>query len=476
MKKYIFWVSTFLLFSLILSLFLFLSEDMYDFNYHFLELFLVFLVYLSFSANIFLSGTGIVIFLFFCILIFAFSYLIFSQVSFLLSIPLLIIAQILVRRQFAVFFNEKRAVLLEIEKKREELFDKEYLLDQCIQKRIVLDTQIQRFSNLRNYISKINLSLSKEYLIEMVLNFASKNLTNGDIYSIAFLKNNKLVTSSFIVREGANDILLRPDKTDIVNDWMTTYWSPLRIENVNEDFRFQIQPDDDLLYSLSKSIIASPLISDDKPMGVLRIDSVSTSKFSLNDFRLLVIITSISALSLKNAELFKQTQKLSVTDGLTGLYHTKYMLDEISKYIDHSTYSKEKCVFSVLMMDLDFFKKINDTFGHVVGDNVLIKVATIIKNCCPESGFAVRYGGEEFALVVFGLQKQEVFELAEIIRKDVFKKKIVVRREKVTISVSIGVASYVDDNVESAKAILQKADERLYLAKKQGRNRTVVGL
>jgi len=476
MKKYIFWISTFLLFFSILSLFLFLSEDTYNSNYHFLELFLVFLVYLSFSANIFLSGTGIVIFLFFCVIILILSYLIFAHIAFLLSVPLLIIAQILVRKQFSVFFNEKRVVLLEIEKKREELFDQEDLLDQCIQKRIVLDTQIQRFSNLRNYISKINLSLSKEYLIEMVLNFASKNLTNGDIYSIAFLKRGKLVTSSFIVREGASDIILRPDKTDIVNDWMTTYWSPLRIDNVNEDFRFQIQPDDDLLYSLSKSIIASPLISDDKPMGVLRIDSVSTSRFSLNDFRLLVIITSISALSLKNAELFKETQKLAVTDGLTGLYHTKYMLEEISKYIEKSKHSNNKCIFSVLMMDLDFFKKINDTFGHVVGDSVLIKVANIIKINCPESGFAVRYGGEEFALVIFGMNKKKSFALAEKIRGDIFKKKIVVRREKVTISVSIGVASYADDKMTSAKDILQKADEKLYLAKKQGRNRTVAEL
>jgi diguanylate cyclase (GGDEF)-like protein len=213
-------------------------------------------------------------------------------------------------------------------------------------------------------------------------------------------------------------------------------------------------------------------VTDNKPLGMIRIDSKNAERFHLNDFRLLVTITNLSALFLRNAEFFKQTQRLSVTDGLTGLYRPHYLFHEVQKHFESNRPESIPAVGSLLMMDLDHFKRVNDRFGHVVGDNVLIQVARIISRHCPDSGFAVRYGGEEFALFLPGVPGAPAVKLAEKIRHSVADRKIHVRREKIRMTLSIGVASYPGEG-EDVKSLIEKADTRLYEAKKKGRNRTV---
>lgn len=127
---------------------------------------------------------------------------------------------------------------------------------------------------------------------------------------------------------------------------------------------------------------------------------------------------------------------------------------------------------SVLLMDLDHFKKINDRFGHVIGDQILIQSSRMINRFCPKSGYAIRYGGEEFALLLPGTAKQEAVSIAENIRKSFIQKKTVIRRELIRLSLSIGVSSFPDDSKEP-HGLVRVADERLYSAKKAGRNKTV---
>ncbi|EKD27317.1 MAG: GAF domain/GGDEF protein [uncultured bacterium] len=474
-KKFIFLLALFIFFSGILALFFLFSGSITNYHLNYFELLLFFLVCLSFPANIYLSGTGILIFSLLCIIIFLLSSLIFHNIFFILAIPLFIAVEFLARRQFENFSREKIDQLVEIEKVKEQINDNKEVIEGLASKRESLDMQISSFSNLRNYISEVNISMSKEYQYERILDFVARNIPNGDIYSLNLLdENQNLVTTSFIIREANKDVMLRPDKSDIFNKWVMRYRSPLRINNVHEDYRFQIKNDEPLLYPLTKSMIASPLISDNKPMGLIRIDSLQKSNFQINDFRLLVIISNISASALRNSELIKETEKLSITDGLTGLLLPHFMFNETNNYINEYNNNRKKTGFSVLMMDLDFFKSINDCFGHVVGDNVLIHVASILSKFCPPKGMAVRYGGEEFVMILPGFSKKDAFAHAEKIRMAIYEKKMIVRKEEIKVSVSIGVATFPEDSSDS-RLLLQKADEKLYLAKSRGRNKTVSG-
>lgn len=476
-NKFLFLIVLFLLFSASFILLILLDNSYKIWIQGIEEFLLLSLILFSFPANIYLSGTGIIIYSLASLSLCFLNSLIFENVFLFFSIPLLISIQIYSRRIINRFSIEQHEKFLEMEKIRESLNDKASHIKNLRQKYIALEHQISRFTNLRNYISKINLSLSTEHIYENILNFVNECIPQGDVYFLSCLnEHGELSNTNFIVKERSQNVLLRNNKSDLVNDWVLNYHSPLRITDLNEDYRFQsdrtVYP---LVYAASSSIIASPLISDDKMMGIIRIDATQPDTFHMNDFRLLVLIANISALSLKNAELFKETQKLSITDGLTGLYLNHFMLEEMQKLAQMPLDNKPLNSFCFIMMDLDNFKQVNDKYGHVVGDNILKHTSSIISKHCPQPGFAVRYGGEEFAMILPSLNKNEAFDLAEKIRTSVSDKKFFIRRETVVTTLSIGIAEYPSDT-KDLRTLIQKADERMYAAKKRGKNNTVIHL
>jgi len=456
-------------------LFLLLNHDKNRFpgHHHFIETLLLALFCLGCDASIFLSGTGILIFIFFCVLLLALHYLVFSSLIFLVILPLFLVAMFLAHRHMGFFSQSRQDQSLETEKVKEKAIESRVYFNNLDLKKKALDFQINRYSLLRNYITKINLSFSTEKLFDQILNILFESLPNADIYSLSMLNpKGKLVLSSFMVRGNFPNVILQPDKSDVFNDWVMKYRSPLLVHNNHADYRFQgIETQNSTFYRHSQSLISSPLISDNKPMGLLRVDSTKTHSFHMNDFRLLVILANISALSLKNAELFKQTQKLSITDGLTELYLPHFMYDHLNQWINKPTVSETKEQLSILMMDLDFFKNINDTYGHVIGDHILIQTAKIIGQHCPSSALPVRYGGEEFALVLPNTPKTEAVQVAERIRQSIQETDLMPRRKTLKMTISIGVATYPED-AKKSQSLVAKADKRLYQAKKSGRNRT----
>jgi len=426
-----------------------------------------------FLFNPFLSGTGVLIqsILFcFCLL---FAAARFSSPELLACVPLFIWLQAVDRNKQNEWAFIRQNQLIETEKKREKLHDKKEQIDNLNGKRLALARQIRRFSNLRNYITQINLSLSSDHLSDLILKFVSENLPESDVYTLSLLnRREKLVTKNFIVRGRSENLFIKPDQSDIFNDWVMTYRSPLTVKNTTEDYRFQGRGKMPLLYPFAKSIIASPLISDDKPMGLIRVDAIRPNQYQISDFRFLVIIANISALSLKNAELLHETEKLSITDGLTGLFRSHYLFQELDNLIQTANKGQAQRRISLLMMDLDHFKKINDSYGHVIGDQILIQSSRIIGHFCPKGSFVVRYGGEEFVMVLPGVSSAEAHSIAEKIRKSFIQKKTVIRREMIRLSLSIGVASFPSD-AKDTHNLVRIADERLYKAKKAGRNQTV---
>jgi len=171
-------------------------------------------------------------------------------------------------------------------------------------------------------------------------------------------------------------------------------------------------------------------------------------------------------------EAQKQLKEQANRDYLTGLYNRRYF-NEVAQDLIYIS-KREKKDFSVIMLDIDKFKKINDTYGHIVGDNVIKTLANTIIETVRKSDIVSRYGGEEFAMLLPFTNKQGARTIAEKIRKKVANKKIISHDGKIIqFTVSLGVASILptDKNIEEA---LNRADEALYNAKESGRNKVVV--
>ncbi len=163
----------------------------------------------------------------------------------------------------------------------------------------------------------------------------------------------------------------------------------------------------------------------------------------------------------------QELERLSITDKLTNVFNRRKLDEELNKEFERAKRYNQS--LSIMLMDIDFFKKVNDTYGHQTGDNVLQTVANLLKENIRKSDTLGRYGGEEFMIVCPQSHKEEVFLLAEKLRKRV---ESFVFDEVQTLTISIGVA--MNDGDKLAQDIVKKADEALYQAKQEGRNKVII--
>lgn len=167
----------------------------------------------------------------------------------------------------------------------------------------------------------------------------------------------------------------------------------------------------------------------------------------------------------------KVLHELSITDGLTGLCNRKHIMDLFSReFVRAKRYNQP---LAVLMLDVDHFKKINDTYGHQTGDDAVCQLADALRNSVRECDYVGRYGGEEFLIILPNSDIQSGADTAERIRKNVSKLQIAKDNDSIALTVSIGVAGYPDDG-QDAKTIIRLADDLLYQAKGSGRNRVMM--
>jgi diguanylate cyclase (GGDEF)-like protein len=174
-----------------------------------------------------------------------------------------------------------------------------------------------------------------------------------------------------------------------------------------------------------------------------------------------------NALMLTNKEL----KELSITDGLTGLNNRRYMMDTLANEVARA--QRQQHHFSVLMIDIDHFKKYNDKYGHMAGDDLLVKVATVFKDSLRSMDFAARYGGEEFLIMLPEHGADKAMEVAERIRKNVAAATAADKSGKKAVTVSIGIAAFPENGATPA-ALIASADAALYQGKERGRNTVVL--
>ena len=228
------------------------------------------------------------------------------------------------------------------------------------------------------------------------------------------------------------------------------------------------------------SIIVLPLIRREKLIGALALFSNDASRYQADvATEFLQRLAAVNAICVENCRNYERLRRSSLIDALTGLANRreleKWMSIEISRAL------RETMPLSCLYLDVDFFKKVNDEHGHDVGDLVLQKVASIMKNAVRLGDVVARIGGEEFVIILPGVTGLVAIETAERVRCAVADAVIEIEgKPALNISISIGLASFIPkqgsfgDSSEIAPQLLIRADRALLKAKEQGRNRVVV--
>ena len=222
---------------------------------------------------------------------------------------------------------------------------------------------------------------------------------------------------------------------------------------------------------VSGSFVGVPLKANGRLVGVMNLYRVKTSAFLPRELRLAEAIGAQAGLAIANARLYAQTLEQSITDPLTGLPNRRALFVRLEQEWSRSLRFGDQ--LSVLMIDLDHFKAINDTHGHLIGDVVLRGVALVLGRNVRQVDAVARYGGEEFCVVLPRVGKAEATEVAEKLRRAVAATSIVVvpGQPAVHVTLSVGVASHQPGDPADVGHLLQRADAALFEAKRAGRDR-----
>ncbi len=218
--------------------------------------------------------------------------------------------------------------------------------------------------------------------------------------------------------------------------------------------------------SVIGSFMSVPLVVQGELIGVLNVSHPRPKTFHEDHLRLLTLIGGQAAATIQRLLLYEEMRRLAITDDLTNLCNRRHFLERLQSELDRAR--RYAVPFSLMFLDIDNFKELNDSFGHQVGDRVLAELGAILKHWARSSDLVARYGGEEFVVLLPMTEKPRALLAAERLRTRI-QRHTFYRRKKLTVSA--GVAGFPMDG-DTVDRLLGCVDEALYMAKKTGRNRT----
>ncbi len=310
-----------------------------------------------------------------------------------------------------------------------------------------INQRMQIFQSFDQMINSIENTMNEKELIKLLESLTQKFTSKGK-WSIK--------------RHSSKDIFVNYSKFNKV---------PLLITNTEEDRRFT-----ETDYKNISSLIVVPIEIENNYWGAIK--GYCTDKkeaFDDYDLRLLSILASLIGLILNNAMMFKKVESLAITDGLTGLYTRTYFIERLQEEIERA--KTDSTPISVAIMDIDYFKKVNDTYGHLAGDTFLKQLSNILRRRFRSVDVLSRYGGEEFAVLMYHTTITESYKILEEVRKMVEEEKFFMPIEsyhpiQIKKTISIGVVELKEE--QTPDEIIKKADDALYKAKESGRNKVCV--
>lgn len=341
---------------------------------------------------------------------------------------------------------------------------------QELKNQAALEARIIRYNSLKKIVEELNKNLSLDSIADNLTGVAFGLISgNKGICSLYLVDNQAQKLRLYKTKKEDKELIIKTREADIFDLWVLRHASPLLVEDIKKDFRFDLEKLKVQDLRPVSSLISSALISDHRFLGILRLDNPNPRFFSQDDLRFLVKICDLGAVALENNELFQKTQDLAIHDGLTSLYTKGYFLERLEE--ECKTGIRQGSVFSLLMLDIDLFKNYNDRFGHTAGDIVLKILSRNITESLKQLNPVVsRFGGEEFCIILEKADKKNAKAIAEALRERIERDKIILRKKETSITVSVGIATFPVD-AATRDELIRKADKAMYEAKQKGRNR-----
>jgi diguanylate cyclase (GGDEF)-like protein len=342
-----------------------------------------------------------------------------------------------------------------------------------------LDLRARNFAALHEMSSTLSSSLD----IKEVLDRLSSQIKSVVPYDFCvFLHTDEKTGEAGIAALSGFDSKLVgsrfPLEQSVILQHMFTQWKERRTANIHYDPDLGGRGKDISLFPIKemqipiKSLFGKPLVVGEKFVGAAFLGSVRSNLFTEYHRNMLDTILNQVAMVVDNSMLHQRIQDMARTDGLTGLLNHRTFMEKLSE--EYKRLNRDSRPFSILLVDIDFFKKVNDTYGHPVGDVALARVAGVLKDVVRGSDFVARYGGEEFAVGMVDTDSRGAQQMAERVRAIMEKTNITAGSAVMfKVTLSIGVASFPNDS-RKVEEIVGMADEALYHAKRSGRNRVSV--
>ncbi len=326
--------------------------------------------------------------------------------------------------------------------------------------------ELHTFLNLSKVLSA---TLNMEELFRLALHLIGRSL-HVDAYSLMLLDEagERLVVKAAFGLPGDEAVGLTLRVGEGISGLVAQTGQPKLVPDVSAEPRFLKE---ESFWQQHGAFICVPLrLKERGVIGVLNAQKPDPAGFRLSDLDLFQAVATQVATALENAQLYERTKELSTRDDLTGLFNRRYFFDHLDNEVQRAR--RYQRVFSLLMLDLDDFKRYNDTHGHLKGDEALKKVARLLQTSTRRADVVARFGGEEFVVLLPEISKAGAAVVAEKIRAAVEKYPFAgggtLPDGKVTIT--IGLATYPHDSQECVE-LVDLADQALYVGKQQGGNR-----
>jgi diguanylate cyclase (GGDEF)-like protein len=217
----------------------------------------------------------------------------------------------------------------------------------------------------------------------------------------------------------------------------------------------------------TKNCAVVPLICQDRVVGVLNLaDKMDSDQFNSSDIALIELFSQLVGASIGNIKLFEKIQRQATTDGLTGLVNHKTFYEILEKELWRSRRYGGR--ISLIMVDVDNLKNINDAYGHRAGDKAIRQISKKIKECIRQIDTAARYGGDEFAIILLNSSLEDATIVARRMVDAVANSHTTWQKEQIPLSISVGLGQY--DPETTPEDITSRSDQALYMAKQAGKN------
>lgn len=352
----------------------------------------------------------------------------------------------------------------------ERLEEKINLLSEDICEKKKISVLLPEKSKKIESLFEVSHELIELYNFQEILDFLLKSLRqlfpSAENILLFILHKNSLALELSFKKE---ECVIKEKYGDTIEKWLLKHNQSLMIDDLIKDFRFDYNKITAFRERKIRSFVASPISVGDNLLGTVRIENKAPSSFSFDDSRLLRDMCDLTAVVLERAALFAKAEELAIRDSLTGLFVKSHFYKRLEEELKRAKYKNSH--LGILMVDIDDFKKINDSYGHIVGDIILKRLSVILTETVGSTGDIIaRFGGEEFIVALIECDKQRLIDVAQSIHKRIELDKINFRRKSINFTISLGAVLYPDDGLE-VNDLINKADQCLYKAKKEGKNK-----